>query len=71
MCAALLALRRPVEKGDVGAGRAAPVGIERVVRADVVLVDGRLDQAQPKRADVEVEIALCRARDGGDVVVPF
>jgi hypothetical protein len=42
-----------------------------VVGADVVLVDGLLDQAQPKRADVEVEIALCRARDGGDVVVPF
>src|ERR1044072_133753 len=39
MRATLLARRRPIEEGEVGAGPRQRVGIEQMVRAGVVLVD--------------------------------
>ena len=39
---------RPVEKGDVGAGRGFAVAIKQVIGGGIVLVDGALDQPQAK-----------------------
>ena len=44
---------RPVEEGQVGAGRRHAVGVEQVVGADVVLVDGLLHQPHAQRVGVE------------------
>ena len=44
---------RQVEESDVGAGRAIAVGIEQVIGADVVLVDGLLDQPHAERLGIE------------------
>ena len=57
-----------LEEGDVGAGAALLVGIEEVVDARLVLVDGLLDHPQAERAGVEVDVALRVAGDRGDVV---
>ena len=59
-----LALHRPVEESDVGAGTGLRVGIEQVVGADVVLVDGLLHQAQPHGLGVEFVIAARIRRHG-------
>ena len=59
---------RPVEEGDVGAGRALRVGIEEVVGGHVVLVHRLLHQAQAQHVAVEVQVDGRVAGDGGDVV---
>ncbi len=61
--AAPLVADRPVEEGEVRAGRGKAVGIEEVVGAGVVLVDGLLDEAQAERLRVEAQVLL---RIGGD-----
>jgi hypothetical protein len=66
--AALLAFDWPIEEGDVGAGRAASIGVEQVVSADVVLVDGLLHQPQPERLGVEGVIGRGVAGDGGEMM---
>ena len=57
-----------LEERDVGAGGAVLVGVEEVVDAGVVLVDGLLDQPQAQHARVEVDVAGRVAGDQGDVV---
>src|SRR5215472_17688768 len=47
---------------------AVRVRIEQVIRARIVLIDGALDEAHAENARVEVEVLLCWARDGGDVM---
>ena len=42
-----------IKEGEIGAGRRFPVGIEEVIGADIVLVDGLLDQAHAERAGIE------------------
>jgi hypothetical protein len=42
--AAFLARRRPVEEGEIGARPRLAVGIKQVIRGNIVLVDGLLDQ---------------------------
>ena len=46
------------------------VGVEQVIGAGIVLVDALLDQPHPEDAGIEIEVLLCRSRDGGDVVQP-
>src|SRR5437764_13190033 len=60
--------RRPAEKRHRRAGRAEVVGKVEVVGVGQVLVDALLDEAQPEHADVEVDVPLNIARDGGRVV---
>ena len=57
-----------LEEGDVGAGVAALVGVEEVVDGRVVLVDRLLDEPQPERAGVELDVARRVAGDARDVV---
>src|SRR5690606_11418110 len=59
---------RPVEEGQVRAGIAAAVGVEEVVAAWVVLVDGLLDQPHAHDLRVEGQVPLCVLRHGGEVV---
>ncbi len=59
-----------LEERDVGAGRAELVGVEEVVDARVVLVDGLLDETQSERPGVVVEVLGRVARDARDVVDP-
>src|SRR5690606_7806044 len=68
--AALFALYRPVEKGDVGTGRSQPVRIEQVVGACVVLVDGLLDEPKPERVGVEAPVAGRIGGNGCQMVQP-
>ena len=57
-----------LEEGDVGAGAAALVGVEEVVDGRVVLVHGLLDEPQPERAGVELDVRRRVAGDARDVV---
>jgi hypothetical protein len=63
-----LALHRPVEEGEIGAGRREPVGVEQVVGTDVVLVHGFLDEPHAEDARVEGMVARRVCRDGRQVV---
>src|SRR5690606_4647606 len=45
--------QRPVEESEVRTGRAGGVGIEEVVRADVVLVHAALDEPHTEHACIE------------------
>ena len=71
MRAAPLRRRRPVEEGDVGAGGREAVGVEEVIGADVVLVDGLLDEPHAEHALVEAAVARRVGRDRGQVVDAF
>jgi hypothetical protein len=62
---------RVFEERDVAAGAAALVRVEEVVDRRVVLVDGLLDEPQPERPGVELDVARCVAGDGGDVMDSF
>ena len=66
--AAALAWHGPVEERQVGSGTALRVGIEQVVGAHVVLVDGAFDQPHAERLRVEAVILLDRRRDRGEVM---
>ena len=57
-----------LEEGQLGAGAAALVGVEQVVDAGVVLVDGLGHQPQAEHARVEVDVARRVAGDRRDVV---
>ena len=59
---------RVLEEGQLRAGTALLVGVEQVIDAGVVLVDGLGHQAQAEHARVEVDVARCVAGDRGDVV---
>ena len=61
----------PREEGHRRAGRAGRRAVVEVIDARVVEIDGLLDEAQPQHLGVEVEVALRRAADRGDVVEAF
>jgi len=44
---------RKIEEGEVGAGIGLAVGVEQMVGADVVLVDGLLDQPHAEQSGIE------------------
>ena len=71
MRAAPLRRRRPVEEGDVGAGRREAVGVEQMIGADVVLVDGLLDQPHAEHALVEAAVAGRVGRNRGQMMDAF
>src|SRR5258708_9946550 len=64
----LLGRYGPVEKGEIRAWRTFRVGIEEMVRADIVLIDAALHQAHPERARVEMVIVAYARRDGREVM---
>ena len=68
MRAALLARRRPVEEGEIGAGPGQRIGIEQVIGAGVVLVDGLLDHPHAQRPGIEALVARRVGRDRGQVM---
>jgi hypothetical protein len=57
MGAALFRARRPIKERDIGSGPRLAVGIEQVVRAYVVLVDGFLDQPHAEHAAIEPQVS--------------
>ena len=58
----------PGKEGQDGAGLALLVAIIKVIGARIVEIHGLLDQPQPERAGVEVQIAVGAARNGRDVM---
>ena len=66
--AAPLGRGRKIEEGEVGAGVGLAVGVEQMVGADVVLVDGLLDQPHAEQAGVEGQILARLRGDRGQVV---
>ena len=62
---------RVLEEGQLRAGAALLVGVEQVVDARIVLVDGLGHQSQAQHAGVEVDVARRVARDRRDVVNAF
>ena len=61
--AAPLGRGRKIEEGEIGAGIGLAVGVEQMIGADVVLVDGLLDQPHAEQAGVKRQIF---ARFGGN-----
>jgi hypothetical protein len=59
---------RPGKERQIGAGVRLRVGIEEMVRARVVLVDGPFDEPHPQHNRVERQIHLRIARDARDVM---
>src|SRR6185295_10174012 len=59
---------REIEEGEIGAGIGFAVGIEQVIGADVVLVDGLIDQPHAKQAGVEGQIVPGFRRDRGQMM---
>ena len=49
-------------------GLASAVGVEQVIGADVVLVDGLLDQPQAERCGIELQVAGRVGGDGGEMM---
>ena len=66
--AAPLGLHRPVEKGQVGAGRALGIGVEQVIGAHIVLVDAALHQPHAQHLGVEVVVVADLRGDRGEMV---
>ncbi len=60
-----------LEERQVGARTAELVGVEQVVDARIVLVDGLLDHPQAEDARVEVDVPASVAGDRRDVVDAF
>lgn len=59
---------RPIEKGEIMAGAGDLIGVEKMIRADIVLIDRFLDQAHAQRLGVEVIIAARLRGNRGQVV---
>ena len=59
---------REIEEGEIGAGIGFAVGIEQVIGADVVLVDGLLDQPHAEQAGVKGHIVPRLRRDRGQMM---
>ena len=66
--AAPLAADRPVEKGQVGARRRETVGVEQMVGADIVLVDGLLDETHAERLRIEAVVLRCLRGNGREMM---
>ena len=59
---------REIEEGEIGAGIGFAVGVEQVIGADVVLVDGLLDQPHAEQAGVKGQIVPRLRRDRGQMM---
>jgi len=66
--AAFLARRRPVEEGEIGARPRLAVGIKQVIRGNIVLVAGLLDQPHAEHLRVELHVAGGVGGDGGQMM---
>ena len=53
---------RKIEEGEVGAGIGLAVGVEQMIGADVVLVDGLLDQPHAEQAGIKRQILAAASR---------
>ena len=62
---------RVLEERQIGPAAAELVGVEEVVDARIVLVDGLLDHPQTQQASVEIDVPGGVARDRRDVVNPL
>jgi hypothetical protein len=62
--------RRKIEESEVGAGIGLSVGVEQMVGADVVLVDGLLDQPHAEQAGIKRQILARFGRNRGQMVNP-
>ena len=68
IAAAPLGGGRKIEEGQVGAGIGFAVGVEQVVGADVVLVDGLLDQPHAQNTPITRQILARFGRNRGEVM---
>jgi hypothetical protein len=59
---------REIEEGEIGAGIGFAVGVEQVIGADVVLVDGLLDQPHAEQPGVKGQVLPRLRRDRGQVM---
>ena len=59
---------REIEEGEIGAGIGFAVGIEQVIGADVVLVDGLFHQPHAEQAGVKRHIVPRLRRDRGQMM---
>ena len=65
---ALLGGGREIEEGEIGAGIGFAVGVEQVIGADVVLVDGLFHQPHAEQAGVKGHIVPRLRRDRGQMM---
>src|SRR5437588_4260479 len=61
---------RVFEKGEIGAGAAVLIGVEKMVDGRIVLVDRFLDQPQAEHPRVKIHVPRRVARDRGNVMDP-
>ena len=61
---------RKIEKSQIGAGIGFSICVEQVVGADVILVDGFLDQPHTQQVCIKGQIFARFCGDGGQVVNP-
>ncbi len=61
---------RKIEEGEIGAGIGLSVGVEQMIGADVVLVDGLLDQPHAEQAGIKGQIFARFCRNRGQMVNP-
>ena len=59
---------RKIEEGEIGAGIGFAVGVEQMIGADVVLVDGLLDQPHAEQAGVKGQILARLRRNRGQMM---
>ena len=62
---------RKIEESEVGAGIGFAVGIEQMIGADVVLIDGLLDQPHAEQAGVKGQIFTRFRGNRGQMVNPL
>jgi hypothetical protein len=68
VAAAPLGCGGKIEEGEIGAGAGLGVGVEQMIGADVVLVDGLLDQPHPQQPAVERQIVARLRGNRGQMV---
>ncbi len=70
VCAAPFTMDGPIEKGNVSPRRCQPIGIEQMICAGVILIDGFLDKSKPERVGIEATIARCISGNGCQMMQP-
>ena len=68
MRAALFALHGPIKKGQIRTGACFAIGIEKMIGADIILIDRFLHQPHAQHLRVKLVIAARIGGDGGEVV---
>ena len=58
----------PIEKSEITPGRPLSIGVKQVVSADVILINGLLDQAHPENLGIELVIGPRLSGDRGDMM---